>query len=38
MAPTPANGTAVYSALDFGTNNCRLLIASPSGDGFRVVD
>src|SRR5258708_3250168 len=28
----------VYAALDFGTNNCRLLIASPSGDGFRVVD
>ncbi len=31
-----ANG--VYAALDLGTNNCRLLIASPSGDGFRVVD
>jgi exopolyphosphatase / guanosine-5'-triphosphate,3'-diphosphate pyrophosphatase len=31
-------GTAVYAALDLGTNNCRLLIASPSGDGFRVVD
>src|SRR5260370_15922909 len=28
----------VYAALDFGTNNCRLLIASPCGDGFRVVD
>jgi len=28
----------VYAALDLGTNNCRLLIASPSGDGFRVVD
>jgi exopolyphosphatase / guanosine-5'-triphosphate,3'-diphosphate pyrophosphatase len=36
--PTSANGTAVYAALDLGTNNCRLLIASPSGDGFRVVD
>ncbi|SDP34610.1 Ppx/GppA phosphatase family protein [Afipia sp. GAS231] len=31
-----ANG--VYAALDLGTNNCRLLIASPAGDGFRVVD
>src|SRR3954465_6710458 len=38
MAPAPANGTAVYAALDLGTNNCRLLIASPAGDGFRVVD
>jgi len=28
----------VYAALDLGTNNCRLLIACPSGDGFRVVD
>src|SRR4051794_41192749 len=29
---------AVYAALDLGTNNCRLLIACPAGDGFRVVD
>lgn len=28
----------VYAALDLGTNNCRLLIARPTGDGFRVVD
>jgi exopolyphosphatase/guanosine-5'-triphosphate,3'-diphosphate pyrophosphatase len=28
----------VYAALDLGTNNCRLLIACPVGDGFRVVD
>jgi exopolyphosphatase/guanosine-5'-triphosphate,3'-diphosphate pyrophosphatase len=27
-----------YAALDLGTNNCRLLIARPDGDGFRVVD
>lgn len=26
------------AALDLGTNNCRLLIAQPSDDGFRVVD
>jgi exopolyphosphatase / guanosine-5'-triphosphate,3'-diphosphate pyrophosphatase len=32
------NGGGVYAALDLGTNNCRLLIACPSGDGFRVVD
>nr|WP_029585373.1 Ppx/GppA phosphatase family protein [Bradyrhizobium sp. URHD0069] len=34
----PATGTGVYAALDLGTNNCRLLIACPTGDGFRVVD
>lgn len=28
----------LYGALDLGTNNCRLLIARPSRDGFRVVD
>jgi exopolyphosphatase / guanosine-5'-triphosphate,3'-diphosphate pyrophosphatase len=27
-----------YAALDLGTNNCRLLIARPSRDGFYVVD
>jgi len=27
-----------YAALDLGTNNCRLLIAEPDGDAFRVVD
>ena len=41
MAPaqlSQANGTEVYAALDLGTNNCRLLIACPAGDSFRVVD
>jgi exopolyphosphatase/guanosine-5'-triphosphate,3'-diphosphate pyrophosphatase len=37
-ADAPGAGTGVYAALDLGTNNCRLLIACPSGDGFRVVD
>ncbi len=27
-----------YAALDLGTNNCRLLIARVSNDGFRVID
>src|SRR5579859_8196687 len=31
-------GNEVYAALDLGTNNCRLLIACPTGDSFRVVD
>ena len=26
------------AALDLGTNNCRLLVAEPTRDGFRVVD
>jgi exopolyphosphatase/guanosine-5'-triphosphate,3'-diphosphate pyrophosphatase len=45
-APFPANdhpwrrGPArpAYGAIDLGTNNCRLLIARPSEDGFTVVD
>jgi len=28
----------VLAALDLGTNNCRLLVARPRGEGFRVVD
>ncbi|MCV6601776.1 MAG: exopolyphosphatase [Cohaesibacter sp.] len=28
----------VYAALDLGTNNCRLLVAEPHGQSFRVVD
>jgi len=35
--PAAATGPT-YAALDLGTNNCRLLVARPSGDGFRVVD
>jgi len=27
-----------YAALDLGTNNCRLLIATPAGTSFRVVE
>ncbi len=27
-----------YAAIDLGTNNCRLLVACPSGEGFKVID
>ena len=27
-----------YAALDLGTNNCRLLVARPTAQGFRVID
>lgn len=36
-----ARGTGAseaYAALDLGTNNCRLLIARPSGEDFTVID
>lgn len=45
-APEPASRgrdrstgeSACYAALDLGTNNCRLLIATPATHGFRVVE
>lgn len=33
-----ARDTPLYAAIDLGTNNCRLLIASPVGRSFRVVE
>ncbi len=36
--PGSDRGGSTYAALDLGTNNCRLLVARPTGDGFRVVD
>ncbi len=27
-----------FAALDLGTNNCRMLVAAPTADGFRVLD
>ena len=33
-----ANARHVYAALDLGTNNCRLLVARPLAQGFRVID
>ena len=38
-SPSEASrGASMYAALDLGTNNCRLLIATPSTRGFRIVD
>ena len=34
----PGGYAAVYAALDLGTNNCRLLVARPTTDSFRVID
>jgi exopolyphosphatase/guanosine-5'-triphosphate,3'-diphosphate pyrophosphatase len=41
QGPAGDNGhrrDATYAALDLGTNNCRLLVARPTADSFRVVD
>jgi len=38
VAEAGERGGPTYAALDLGTNNCRLLIARPAGDGFRVID
>ena len=39
-APTPSRRARgpLYAALDLGTNNCRLLIARPHENSFRVLD
>ncbi|WP_375291581.1 Ppx/GppA phosphatase family protein [Qipengyuania sp.] len=40
-APPPGTRPArrqAFAALDLGTNNCRLLIARPSGEHFTVID
>lgn len=34
----PNRRSPIYGALDLGTNNCRLLVAKPSSEGFRVID
>jgi len=36
--PRPAVPRQSYAAIDLGTNNCRLLIARPSGENFVVID
>ena len=37
-APQAPDPTALYAALDLGTNSCRMLIAQPKGSGFHVID
>ncbi|MCJ2180431.1 Ppx/GppA phosphatase family protein [Novosphingobium album (ex Hu et al. 2023)] len=36
--PRPPVPRQSYAAIDLGTNNCRLLIARPSGENFTVID
>ena len=44
VSQSPARGAGrfphrrSYAALDLGTNNCRMLIARPEGDGFMIID
>ncbi len=35
---TAMDASPVYAALDLGTSNCRLMMATPTRGGFRVVD
>ena len=37
-APPVLDPTALYAALDLGTNSCRMLIAQPKGSQFHVID
>lgn len=37
-SPASAAPRHTYAAIDLGTNNCRLLVARPTEDGFTVVD
>src|SRR6202048_1260707 len=38
FAVAPRRAHPSYAALDLGTNNCRLLVARATRDGFRVID
>ena len=38
LKPAAPKDPPVYAAIDLGTNNCRLLVAKRSRDGFRVID
>lgn len=34
----PLEAPRAFAAIDLGTNNCRLLVGAPAGEGFRVLD
>jgi len=36
--PRGQSGNGLCGAIDLGTNNCRLLVARPTRDGFKIVD
>ena len=36
--PVRRSACPAFAALDLGTNNCRMLVGVPAGDGFRVLD
>lgn len=38
LRPARARGRSILAALDLGTNNCRLLVARPQNESFRVID
>lgn len=40
LNPSQKSGTkgACYAALDLGTNSCRMLVAQPEGEQFKIVD
>jgi exopolyphosphatase / guanosine-5'-triphosphate,3'-diphosphate pyrophosphatase len=38
LSASAESGSALYAALDLGTNSCRMLIAQPKGSQFTVVD
>lgn len=37
-AITEPDNAMAYAAIDLGTNNCRMLVAKPGSDGFKVTD
>lgn len=37
-ARSSGNRSRTFAAIDLGTNNCRLLIARETSDGFRIID
>ncbi|MDH3335543.1 MAG: Ppx/GppA family phosphatase [Rhodospirillaceae bacterium] len=38
LQQNPNLSSRSYAAIDLGTNNCRMLVAKPADDGFRVTD